>query len=143
METSVHVAFFHLINCLLRLWDNNASMMHTREIRQSLSSRTNVTFFDSSGVLCHGLSDSVIESIVDNSHKIFGVSDLMEHSFVSSLQLAVMIIEIFIELFEDITHDSNLHSLAAETEPMYNELIDNIQVPDIELHPDQMSDSDD
>ncbi len=113
-----------------------------REIRQSLSSRTNVRFFDSSGVLCHGLSDSVIESIVDNSHKIFGVSDLMEHSFVSSLQLAVMIIEIFIELFEDITHDSNLHSLAAETEPMYNELIDNIQVPDIELHPDQMSDSD-
>ena len=45
----------------------------------------------------------IIEAIVENSYKIFTITDFMAHSFVSSLQLAVTVLEVFAEVFEDIT----------------------------------------
>ena len=121
--------------------DKNCLCDALMEIKQSLSLRNGATFFDTSGVLCHGFSDSIIQSIVENSHKIFSVTDLMEYCFISSLQLAVMILDVFNELFEDITPDNSLCNLAVEMEPMYNALMDN--VTDYELCLDQLSDSGD
>ena len=83
------------------------------------------TFFDTSGVLCYGFSDSIIEAIVENSYKIFTITDLMAHSFVSSLQLAVTVLEVFAEVFEDINLDSSLYNLAVLMEPTYSSLVEN------------------
>lgn len=110
-----------------------------QEIKQSLSSCTRATFFDTSGVLCHGFSDSIIKSIVDNSHKIFTLTDLLETSFISSLQLAVMVLEVFSELFEDIIIDTSLYKLAVDSGPVYNELMDNAEH---EIDLEQWSDDD-
>ena len=117
-----------------------------KEIKKAISLRITATFFDTSGVLCHGFSDSIIEAIVENSYKIFTISDLMAHSFVSSLQLALTVLEVFAEVFEDITLYSSLYNLAVQMEPTYSSLMeysimDNIIMDYSEPYFEQVSDS--
>ena len=51
----------------------------------------------------------------------------MENSFISSLQLAVMVLEVFYELFEDVTLDTSLYRLAVDAGPIYNTLMENVE----------------
>ena len=105
--------------------DKNCLRDALKEIKKAISTRITATFFDTSGVLCYGFSDSIIEAIVENSYKIFTITDLMAHSFVSSLQLAVTVLEVFAEVFEDINLDSSLYNLAVQMEPSYSSLVEN------------------
>ncbi len=54
------------------------------EVQLSLAVCSGVTF-DSSGLITHGFSDNVIESITFNCEKIFSIHDLMEYGFISSI----------------------------------------------------------
>ena len=102
------------------------------EIKQSLNIYSRTTFFDSSGVLCHGFSDSIINSIVNNCHKIFTLADLLENGFISSLQIAVTVLEVFSEIFEDVTITPSLYRLASEAGPLYNAVMEHVTSSDFE-----------
>ena len=58
--------------------------------------------FDSTGVVTHGLSDELINTIVSNVQTIFDVHDLIECSAAPSLKIAVIILEVIDESFNDI-----------------------------------------
>ena len=112
------------------------------EIKQSLAMHAKVAFFDPTGVLCRGFSDSVIESIVDNSYRIFCLTDLMENCFISSLQLAVTVLEVFNEIFDDINLDNSLYRLAVEAERVFNQLTEHVYKLDIEQVFDENNETD-
>ena len=46
------------------------------EVQQSLGFNSGITLFDPTGIITHGLSDSVIDSLVMNCGTVFKVSDL-------------------------------------------------------------------
>ena len=50
-----------------------------QEVGLSLDLSSGVTLFDSTGLITHGFSDNVIESIIENCDKIFNINDLMEY----------------------------------------------------------------
>ena len=120
--------------------DKNCLRDALREIKQSLNICSRATFFDASGMLCHGFSDTITDSIVNNCHKIFTLSDLMENNFISSLQLAVTVLEVFNELFEDITIDQSLYTLAVEAGAMYSAVMEHVTDCDFES---ELSNNDD
>ena len=82
------------------------------EVQLSLDLSSGLTLFDSSGVITHGFSDNVVDAIVENCGKIFNINDLMECGFISSLHIAIIVLEVFNEVFEDIVTDDGLYELS-------------------------------
>ena len=82
-----------------------------------------VTSFDSSGLITHGFSDNIIESITLNCDKIFNIHDLVEYGFISSIHLALVVLEVFNEIFEDVEIDTSLYNIATLTVPVYNTIL--------------------
>ena len=83
----------------------------------SLLVSAGVTLFDSSGLITHGFSDNIIESITLNCNKIFNIHDLMEYGFILSIHLALVVLEVFNEIFEDVEIDTSLYNVATLTVP--------------------------
>lgn len=94
-----------------------------QEVQLSLAVSSGVTLCDSSGLITHGFSDNVIESITFNCEKIFSIHDLMEYGFISSIHVALIVLEVFYEIFEDVVIDGSLHNVAALTRPVYNTIL--------------------
>ena len=67
--------------------------------------------FDDSGIIAHGLSGKLIDKIASNVHVIYNVHDVIEHCNPPSLKVAVIILEIFRDVFEDVEVKDELHSL--------------------------------
>jgi hypothetical protein len=95
-----------------------------QEIQLALDSSSGFTLFDVSGRIAHGFSDSIINSIVEKSNHIFTICDLMEYACISSINIAIMVLEVLNEIFEDIFIDDNLYKLAVLSGPVYNTVID-------------------
>ena len=94
-----------------------------QEVQLSLAVSAGVTLFDSSGLITHGFSDNIIESITLNCYKIFNIHDLMEYGFISSIHLALVVLEVFNEIFEDVEIDTSLYNIATLTVPVYNTIL--------------------
>ena len=94
-----------------------------QEVQLSLAVSAGVTLFDSSGLITHGFSDNIIESITLNCDKIFNIHDLMEYGFISSIHLAFVVLEVFNEIFEDVEIDTSLYNIATLTVPVYNTIL--------------------
>ena len=94
-----------------------------QEVQLSLAVSAGVTLFDSSGLITHGFSDNIIESITLNCDKIFNIHDLMEYGFISSIHLALVVLEVFNEIFEDVEIDTSLYNIATLTVPVYNTIL--------------------
>ena len=94
-----------------------------QEVQFSLAASAGVTLFDSSGLITHGFSDNIIESITLNCHKICNIYDLMEYGFISSIHLALVVLEVFNEIFEDVVIDTSLYNVATMTVPVYNTIL--------------------
>ena len=95
-----------------------------QEIQLTLDFTSGITLFDVSGRIAHGFSNSIIDSIVDNSKYIFSVGDLMEYGLISSLRIGIMVLEVLNEIFEDIVIPSDLYRLAVLSSSVYNTVID-------------------
>lgn len=115
-----------------------------QEVQFSLDvSSGGFTLFDASGLITHGFSDSIIDSIVENCNKIFNINDLMEHGFISSLRIAIVVLEVLNEVFEDIDIDSSLYKLAVLSGPVYCAVADAASAYDqLHLGSDSSSDND-
>ena len=100
-----------------------------QEVQLSLAVSSGVTLFDSSGLITHGFSDSVIESITLNCDKIFNIHDLMEYGFISSIHLALVVLEVFNEIFEDVVIDTSLYNIATLSTPVYNTILNAATTP--------------
>ena len=87
-----------------------------KEVQSSLSSQSQVRMFDNTGIIAHGLSDKLIDTIVSNVHCIYNVHDVIEHCNAPSLKLAVIILEIINEVFKDVQIDDELYSLVSTKE---------------------------
>lgn len=70
-------------------------------------------------MITHGFSDNVVDAIVENCGKIFNVNDLMECGFISSLHIAIIVLEVFNEVFEDIVIDDGLYELSVVSRSVY------------------------
>ncbi|XP_068720435.1 ATP-dependent DNA helicase RecQ-like [Montipora capricornis] len=90
--------------------DKNCIRDALKEVQVSLSSETKVRMFDNTGVITHGLSDNVIDAVVSNVHFIFNVHSVLEQCNVPSLKLAVIILEVVKEVFEDFEIPEELYS---------------------------------
>ena len=113
------------------------------EVKLSLDLRSGLTLFDASGMITHGFSDNVIDSIVDNCGKIHNVNDLMQYGFISSLHIAVTVLEVLNEVFEDIVIDSSLYELSVISKPVYKTVLDAASVcSDHDMESESSSDSD-
>ncbi len=88
------------------------------ETKDFLSEQCKWRMFDASGVLSHGLSTEVINSIVDNIDIIFTVYDLFEHCSVPSTKVAIIVLELFKELFDDILIPDELYNIVARKQPL-------------------------
>ena len=88
------------------------------ETKDFLSEQCKWRMFDASGVLNHGLSTEVINSIVDNIDIIFTVYDLFEHCSVPSTKVAIIVLELFKELFDDILIPDELYNIVARKQPL-------------------------
>lgn len=82
-----------------------------KEVQCSLSCQSRVRMFDDTGIITHGLSDKMIDKIVSNVHVIYNVHDVIEHCKPPSLKVAVIILEILREVFEDVEVTDELYSL--------------------------------
>ena len=82
-----------------------------KEMQLSLSCQAKLTMFDSTGIVTHGLSDELINTIVSNVQTIFDVHDLIECCAAPSLKIAVIILEVIDEIFSDILVPDELYSL--------------------------------
>lgn len=80
--------------------------------------------FDDTGVIAHGFSDKLIDRIVSNIHFIFNVHDVIEHCNPPSLKVAIIILEIVKEVFEDVEISDELYTLVYSKEqmPLLNKL---------------------
>ena len=58
--------------------------------------------FDSTGVVGHGLSDDLIDTIVSSVHNIYTVYDVTDHCNAPSLKIAVITLELINEVFGDV-----------------------------------------
>ena len=98
------------------------------EVKLSLDLRSGLTLFDASGMITLGFSDNVIDSVVDNCGKIHNINDLMQYGFISSLHIAVTVLEVLNEVFEDIIIESSLYELAVISKPVYKSVLDAVSV---------------
>ena len=87
-----------------------------KEMQLSLSCQAKVAMFDSTGILTHGLSDELINTIVSNVQTIFNVYDLMGCYTAPSLKVAVITLEVINEIFNDILIPDELYSLVYSKE---------------------------
>jgi len=55
------------------------------EVQRSLSSQSKIRMFDSTGIVGHGLSDDLIDTIVSNVHDIYTVYDVIDYCNAPSL----------------------------------------------------------
>ena len=94
------------------------------EVKLSLDLRSGLTLFDAFGMITHGFSDNVIDSIVDNCGKIHNINDLMQCGLISSLHVAVTVLEVINEVFEDIVIESSLYELSVISKPVYKTVLD-------------------
>ena len=90
-----------------------------KEVQLSLSCQSKVRMFDNTGVIAHGLSDKLIDTIVSNVHNIFNVYDVIEYFNAPSLKVAVIILEIVNKVFEDVEIADELYSLVSTKEHLY------------------------
>ena len=60
-----------------------------------------------------------MDAIVENCGKIFNINDLMECGFISSLHIAIIVLEVFNEVFEDIVIDDGLYELSVVSRSVY------------------------
>ena len=60
--------------------------------------------------LTHGLTYSVLDTIVDHAKYIFSVEDLMEHARVWSYSMASSLFDIFITVFDDVQQPTDSES---------------------------------
>ena len=68
---------------------------------------------------------------------------LMEHGFISSLRIAIVVLEVLNEVFEDIDIDSSLYKLAVLSGPVYCAVADAASAYDqLHLGSDSSSDND-
>ena len=82
-----------------------------KEVQRSLSCQTQVRMFDDSGIISHGFLDKLIDKIVSNVNFIYNVHDVIEHCNPPTLKVAVIILEIVKETFEDVEITDELYSL--------------------------------
>ena len=47
----------------------------------------------------------------------------MEYGFISSIHLALVVLEVFNEIFEDVEIDTSLYNIATLTVPVYNTIL--------------------
>lgn len=87
-----------------------------KEFQLSLSSKSKVRMFDNTGIVSHGLSKELIDTIVSNCHNIFNVHDVIDYCNAPSLKIAVIILEIVNEVFEDIEIPDELYLLVSKKE---------------------------
>lgn len=85
------------------------------EIQSSLSA--GYVMFDSTSTLCHGFSSQLIEDLSLNIENIFSVKYLLGKFPITSVEHAVLIIELIHELFDDI---ADIDSIIAEARRMHN-----------------------
>ena len=81
------------------------------EVQRSLSCQTQVRLFDDSGIISQGFLDKLIDKIVSNVNFIYNVHDVIEHCNPPTLKVAVIILEIVKETFEDVEITDELYSL--------------------------------
>ena len=102
--------FYHLINpsplCYFLSLEKTL-----KEVQRSLSCQSQVCMFEDTGIIAHGLSDKLIDKIVSNVHVIYNVHNVIEHCNPPSLKVAVIILEILREVFEDVKVTDELYSL--------------------------------
>ena len=99
--------------------DKNCIRDALKKVQVSLSSETKVRMFDNTGVITHGLSDNVIDAVVSNVHFIFNVHSVIEQCNVPSLKLAVIILEVVKEVFEDFEIPEELYSAVTERKKLH------------------------
>ena len=58
------------------------------EVQRSLSSQSKIRMFDSTGIVGHGLSDDLIDTIVSSVHNIYTVYDVIHYCNAPSLKIA-------------------------------------------------------
>lgn len=90
------------------------------EVKDTLGWQSDVILFDSTGVITHGLSETVIDSLVSNCENIFTIMDLMEAGLASSPKVAVIVLEVFNEIFEDIDNHYDHQEIAQISSSMFN-----------------------
>lgn len=81
------------------------------EVQLTLGLESHLSFFDKTGIITHGFSMSVINTLVENCDKLFSVNDLMNCGLISSLKLAIILLNVFNEVFEDIEISESLYEL--------------------------------
>ena len=111
------------------------------EVQLSLDLSSGLTLFDSSGVITHGFSDNVVDATVENCGKIFNINDLMECGFISSLHIAIIVLEVFNEVFEDIVIDDGLYELSVVSRSVYQTFLNANFVCDDNEHDLELSSS--
>ena len=72
------------------------------EVQRSLSCQTQVRLFDDSGIISQGFLDKLIDKIVSNVNFIYNVHDVIEHCNPPNLKVAVIIIEIVVEITDEL-----------------------------------------
>ena len=73
-----------------------------KEVQRLLFCQTQVRMLDDSGIISRGFSDTLIDKIVSNVNFIYNVHDVIEHCNPPTLKVAVIILEIVKETFEDV-----------------------------------------
>lgn len=97
------------------------------EAKLFLSGQCNWRMFDATGVLSHGLSTNVIDNIVSNINVIFTVYDLFEYCNIPSVKVAVIVLELFKELFEDVVIPDELYAIVSRKQHLVNSIpLDNM-----------------
>ena len=89
----------------------------------SLGIQSKLSFFDNTGVITHGFSSNIISILADNCERMFSVSDLMNCGLISSMKLAIVVLEVFNEVFEDIEISESLYELVYSSASVFEEVL--------------------
>ena len=89
------------------------------EVQRSLSSQSKIRMFDSTGIVGHGLSDDLIDTIVSSVHNIYTVYDVIDYCNAPSLKIAVITLELINEVFGDVDIPDELYELVSHKEHLH------------------------
>lgn len=69
--------------------------------------------------LCHGFSGELVNSIVENCHKLFTIDDINSYLPVFSLSHTLKIFEVLQEIFDDISAIDTISEMMQDVEPFF------------------------
>jgi len=72
------------------------------------------------GIVGHGLSDDLIDTIVSNVHNIYTVYDVIDFCSAPSLKIAVITLELINEMFGDVDIPDELYELVSHKEHLHS-----------------------